>query len=406
METNSDNNIRRKRNSTILIGAIIFLSFIFGWAFGHLDFQRQNIGFSPINQNRTSQANFDLFWEVWDKVTQGFDGPIDYQKLIYGAIDGMVKATGDPYTIFYTPDQTQNFNNELEGTISGIGAEIGIKNDRTTIIAPMDNSPAQKAGLKAQDVIIKIDDLDTTGMDLNTAVSKIRGQEGTKVKLLIQRGDQQLSFEITREKIEVKSVKSEIKEDNIGYIEISRFDSNTGSLIKSAANDLTDKNVKGIILDLRNNPGGYLDAAVNVGSEFIKSGKIVTEKTDTSGKKEDYFASGKGKLTDTNVPMVILVNGGSASAAEIVAGALQDTKRGVLIGEKTFGKGSVQQVDDLARGASLHLTIAHWYTPNGRSINKEGLTPDIEVKMTDADLNAGKDPQLEKAISELKNKIK
>jgi carboxyl-terminal processing protease len=405
MQKDTSNNLVKKRNTTILIGALIFLSFIFGWSFGHLDFQRQNVGYSPITQNRTNQANFDLFWQVWDKVTQNFDGPIDYQKLIYGAIDGMVKATGDPYTTFFTPDQTQNFNNELEGNISGIGAEVGIKNGKITVVAPIDNSPAQKAGVKAQDIILKIDDADTQGMDLNTAVSKIRGQAGTKVKLVIQRGEEQLNFEITRENIEVKSVKWEVKSDNIGYIEISKFDSNTSTLIKNATNDLSQKGVKGIILDLRNNPGGYLDAAVNVSSEFIKSGKVVIEKTDTTSKKQDYFASGQGRMTDTNVPMIVLVNGGSASASEIVSGALQDSKRATLLGEKTFGKGSVQSVEEMAKGSSLHLTIAHWYTPNGRSINKEGLAPDIEVKMTDDDINNSRDPQLDRALAELKARI-
>lgn len=404
MKEDKSLELNKKRNSKILIGAIIFLAFIFGWAFGHLDFQRQGVGYSPsINRDNGGRANFDLFWQVWDKITTEYDGAIDYQKLIYGAIDGMVKAVGDPYTSFYTPDQTKKFEDELEGSISGIGAEVGIKNGNIIIIAPMENSPAMRAGLKAQDIILKINDEETQGMDLNTAVSKIRGEEGSKVTLKIRRGTEELDFEITREKIDVRSVKWEIKENNIGYIEISRFDSNTSALLREATRELKNKNVKGVILDLRNNPGGYLDAAVNVGSEFIKSGTIVIEKAENANKKEEYKASGNGNLTDSKFKLVVLVNGGSASASEIVAGAIQDHNRGILIGEKTFGKGSVQSVETIGNGASLHLTIAHWYTPNDKNIGSDGLTPNIEVKMTEEDANANRDPQLEKAIRELNN---
>jgi carboxyl-terminal processing protease len=388
------------RNSKTLIGAIIFISFLFGWAFGHLDFQRQRVGFSPT-ADRKGNANFDVFWQTWDKVTQQYDGPLDYQKLIYGAIDGMVKAVGDPYTAFYTPEESKQFDSELEGSISGIGAEVGAKDDRIEIVAPIENSPAQKAGLKPQDIILKIDDADTKGMDLGTAVSKIRGDEGSKVKLKIQRGSNTFDVEITREKVEVKSVKWDVKEGNIGYIQITRFDTNTSSLIINAADDLKNKNVKGIILDVRNNPGGYLDAAVNVSSQFIKNGLVVSEKRTDNSKKEEYNASGRGKLTD--IPLVVLVNGGSASASEIVAGAIQDSKRGILIGEKTFGKGSVQSVENLGGGATLHITIAHWFTPNGKNISKEGLKPDVESKNAE---NTKDDAQLNTAIQEIKNRIK
>jgi carboxyl-terminal processing protease len=404
MQENNNPEQSTKRNSKILIGAIIFISFLFGWAFGHLDFQRQSVGFSPTNPNRKGSANFDVFWQAWDKINQGYDGQIDYQKLIYGAIDGMVKAVGDPYTAFFTPDQTQQFDSELNGSVSGIGAEVGSKDDRIIVISPIENSPAQKAGLKPQDVILQIDGTDTKGMDLNTAVSKIRGNAGSQVKLKIQRGESTFDLTITRENVQVNSVKWEVKEGDIGYIVINRFDSNTSNLVSNAADELKSKNVKGIILDLRNNPGGYLDAAVNVGSQFIKSGTIVTEKKTDNSNKEEYTASGNGKLTD--IPMVVLVNGGSASAAEIVSGAIQDHNRGQLIGEKTFGKGSVQSVENLGGGATLHVTIAHWYTPNGKNINKEGLTPNIEVKLSDQDVTAGKDPQLDRAVQEIKNKIK
>jgi len=399
---------RRQKNTKILIGALIFLSFTFGWAFGHLDFQTQKAGFTPIitNKDTNKSVDFGIFWQTWDKIVTEYDGKIDYSAMINGAIKGMVEALGDPYTVYMTPEQSQSFDQELEGSITGIGAEVGIKDNHIIIVAPIDNSPAAKAGLKPQDIILAIDGEDTTGMDLNMAVSKIRGAVGTIAKLQVQRGDTKLDFEITREKIDTKSVKWEVKEGNIGYIEISRFDSNTTDLVKQAAAELAEKNVKGIILDLRNNPGGFLDSAVNVTSEFLKTGTIVTEKpTSRSGSEEKFTASGKGKLTNADIPMVVLVNGGSASASEIVAGALQDNDRAVLIGEKTFGKGSVQAIESLAGGASLRVTIAHWFTPNGKNIGEEGITPDTEVKLTEEDFKAEKDPQLERALEYLKGKI-
>jgi len=385
------------------------LSFVFGWAFGHLDLQSQLNGGTTtvINKSTNTTVDFGIFWQAWDKVTSEFDGKVDYQAMINGAVSGMVNALGDPYTVFMNADQSKSFDAELEGSITGIGAEVGIKNNRVIIVAPIDNSPAEKAGIKAQDTILTIDGTDTTGMDLNTAVSKIRGDIGTKVKLQIQRGDSKIDFEITREKIDTKSVKWEIKDNNIGYIEISRFDSNTTELTKQATAELSSKGVKAVVLDLRNNPGGYLDAAVNVASEFVKSGTIVTEKpTSRTGKENKYSASGKGKLTDTNIPMVVLVNGGSASASEIVAGALQDNNRAILMGEKTFGKGSVQAIENLTGGASLRITIAHWFTPNGKNISKEGILPNTEIKLTEDDFKANKDPQLDKAIEYLISKIK
>lgn len=399
---------RKQKNTKILIGAVIFLSFTFGWAFGHLDFQSGNAGFSPtiVNKDTNTSVDFGIFWQVWNKVIAEFDGKIDYQAMVNGAVNGMVNALGDPYTLFMTPEQTQTFDQEFEGTVSGIGAEVGIKVDRPIIVAPIDNSPAQKAGIKAQDIILSINGEDTKGMNLSTAVSKIRGNAGTNVKLQIQRGDAKLDYEITREKVDTKSVKWEVKEGNIGYIEISRFDSNTTDLTRQATSELSGKGVKAVILDLRNNPGGFLDSAVNVTSEFQKSGAIVTEKPTTrTGNVESYTASGKGNLTDKNIPMVILVNGGSASASEIVAGALQDSGRATLIGEKTFGKGSVQAIENLAGGASLRVTIAHWFTPKGKNISKEGILPDTEVKLTEDDFKALKDPQLGKAIEYLKSKI-
>jgi carboxyl-terminal processing protease len=405
----SEKECNKQKNTKILIGAFIFISFIFGWAFGHMDFQTQGVSSTNITGKAsvTNNVDFSLFWQVWDRLAKNFDGKIDTQKMVYGAIDGLVKSLGDPYTVFMNPEDAKSFSQELEGSINGIGAEVGIKDNRVIIIAPLDSSPAAKAGIMANDVIMTIDGVDTTGMDLNTAVSKIRGNVGTKVKLEIQRGETKQTYEITRAKVDTKSVRWEIKDNNIGYIQITRFDSNTSTQIKSATTELSGKGVKAIVLDLRNNPGGYLDSAVVVASEFVKSGIVVSEKTtEKTSTEQKYFASGKGTLTDTAIPMVVLTNGGSASASEIVAGAIKDNGRGILLGEKTFGKGSVQTVDTLSGGASIRITIAHWFTPNGKNISKEGISPDIEVKLTEEEAKADRDPQLDKAISHLKDKIK
>lgn len=401
-----EREIIRINRSKILVGAIIFLSFILGWAFGHLDSRISKIGFSPTIVNQDNESiDFGIFWQAWNKVIAEYDGEIDYSKLVSGAIRGMVDAVGDPYTVFMDAEESVIFSNELDGSITGIGAEIGIKDENIVIIAPLENTPASKAGLKAKDIILKINDESTEGMDVDTAVSKIRGEIGTKVTLTIKRGDRELVFEMIREKIETKSVKWEMKNESIGYIEITRFDSNTTALTQQATEELASKNVKGIILDLRNNPGGYLDSSVEVASEFIKNGVIVTEKKFDSRQKEEYKANGKGKLTENPIPMVVLVNEGSASAAEIVTGALQDHNRAIVVGTKTFGKGSVQTIESIGQGMTIKITIAHWYTPNGKNIGSEGITPDVIVDLTEDDAKAERDPQLDKAIEIIKNKL-
>jgi carboxyl-terminal processing protease len=402
-ETIEQDGTEKKRNSKILVGAIIFLAFLFGWAFGHLDAQEQ-----LITTNTTKDTSLNLFLNAWNQITQNYDGKINYNNMAYSAIDGMVKTLNDPYTMFLTPQETNAFNQDLSGSVSGIGAEVGVTNNQIVIISPIVNSPAQQAGLMAGDIILKINGTSTSGMDLNTAVSKIRGTAGTDVTLVISRNNQQQTYTIARANVEVPSVTSEVKNGDIGYIDISSFDNNTSDLIQTAVSSLKAKNVKALILDVRNNPGGYLDAAVNVSSEFLNKGDVVvTEKRMTGAPDAHvYKASGDGEFMGGSIPMVVLVNGGSASAAEIVSGALQDNKRAILIGEKTFGKGSVQTITNLGQGTTLHVTVAHWYTPNGINIGKKGLTPNITIALTQADTTAGKDPQLDQAISYLNAKIK
>lgn len=364
---------------------------------GNLELKRQGILPSIIlhkeEQPKNITLDFKLFWDVWNELHKNFIGHVNDQDLFYGAISGMVSALKDPYTIFLNPVETKKFEQDLEGELEGIGAEIGIKNNQLVIIAPLNNSPAKKAGLKAGDVILKIDDEDTANLSLGEAIMKIRGPAGTKVTLTISRYGKMEKVTIKRAKIKIESVKLEFKNNNeIAYIKITRFDKNTVDLLDKTVNKILVKNPKGIILDLRDNPGGYLESAIDVASTFIKKGVIVIEES-KEGKQKIYQTSRSATLADR--PLVVLVNGGSASASEIVAGAIVDNERGTLIGEQTFGKGSVQSVNDFSDGSSLHITIAKWLTPKGKSISEEGLKPMIEIR---DDENTLIDEQLEKAI--------
>ncbi len=408
--------LKREKNKSItiiLVSILIIASFFIGLFVGvsNVDKISTNDGASEIkNKNAVSDSlskdvDFELFWNVWETIKDRYVGSDDLKDIdmFYGAQMGLVASLGDPYTIFLKPEVAKEFQNELEGKFQGIGAEIGIKNDKLTVISPLPNSPAEKSGIKPGDIIIAIDGLDTTSMSLNMAVSKIRGDKDTKVKLRIIHKDEKTDqeIEITRDDIKYESVVWSVKENHIGYIKISHFNTDTDALFDKAINDLVAKKVDSIILDLRNDPGGYLTTAIKVASDWVENNVIVKEEFRDKSKTQNYSTSTatprlKGKKT------VILVNGGSASASEIVSGALQDYKLATIVGEKTFGKGSVQDLIKLEDGSSLKLTIAKWLTPLGRSINGEGITPDIEVKLTTEDYNKDIDPQLDKALELLK----
>lgn len=393
----------KKFKKTIIILTsiiLIFGAYGLGWFAGQrgLSFPQKNFSPKIINQQSfPKEIDFTLFSNVWDLINQKYVGKIDYQKMLYGAISGMVSSLGDPYTAFMNPQEAQSFSEEMKGVFEGIGAEIGIRENQLIIIAPLENSPAKRAGLMAGDRILKINDEDTSGMHLLEAVTKIRGPQGTEVKLLINREgfSQPQEFKIVREVIRIKSVSWEMKKGNVAYIRLRSFDEDSATAFKDAASEILAQNPSGIILDLRDNPGGYLDAAVEIASKFIPQGTIVYEKF-KSGKIKEYKATGKATLE--KFKLVVLINKGAASASEIVAGAIRDHRRGMLVGEKTFGKGSVQDWDKFPGGSALRITVAYWLTPNGDSINEKGIVPDIEVKITDADYNKGKDPQLDQAL--------
>jgi carboxyl-terminal processing protease len=391
-----------------LILIAILASFTIGLFVGRSRAVTQNTArqIDQVENKYTNQTggkvDFKIFWDVWDLLQQKFiHQPLDYKKMVYGAISGMVNSLDDPYTAFFDPEQSKEFMDEIEGNLEGIGAELGIKNDVLTVIAPLSGSPAEKAGLKPNDVILKINDEVATEMSLQEAVSKIRGTEGTQVKLtVLHEGDKEpKEITVTRQKITVKSVEWSLKSNNIAYIKLGYFGKDTASDFQNAVSQILPQNPKGIILDLRNNSGGYLDSSIDIINFFVPKGKIAAIESFSDGTKEEFKTKSNAPLE--NIPVIVLINNGSASASEIVAGALRDIRQIKLIGEKSFGKGTVQQLEDLKDGSSVKISIAEWLTPNGTSINKKGLEPDINVKLTEKDYNENKDPQLDQAIQEL-----
>ncbi len=348
----------------------------------------------------TKDVNFKNFWKVWDIIKNKYidRNNITDAQLFYGALKGSVAALEDPYSVFLNPDNSKEFSDELQGKFEGIGAEIGIREDKLAIIAPLEDSPAEKAGLKPLDKVVAIDDRDTTGLSLDEAVKLIRGPKGTQVNLMIARdglGDLQ-KITITRDTIKIKSVKYENK-SGLAYLKLSNFNSDTNGAFQEAVNEVLKNNPRGVILDLRNNPGGYLDTAVAIAGFWVDKGQLVVkEEFNDPSLNQEYPAAGSAQLKSYKT--VILVNGGSASASEIVAGALQDYDLATVVGEQTFGKGSVQELEKLSDGSSIKITIARWLTPQGRTIDKNGITPDVEVKLTEEDYKNNQDPQLKKAL--------
>lgn len=373
-------------------------------------------GVSKIEDGKSTSADFSNFWKSWsilkDKYVESEN--LKEQDMIYGAISGLLSSTKDPYTVFMPPKNAQSFNEEISGAFGGIGAEIGVKNEQLTIVAPLKGTPAEKAGLLAGDAILKINNEDSFGLTTEDAVLKIRGEIGTEVTLLIFRSGWQepKEFKITRDNIIVptldwKMLDADGKENKNGkilYIELHNFYEKAPlefyeAILGSILND-----PQGIILDLRNNPGGYLEAAVNISGWFVdRNAPVVIEKF-KNGATETITSKGNPFLKD--VPTILLINQGSASASEILAGALKDNNGIKLVGEKTFGKGSVQDLTVLPDGSQLKITIAHWLTPKGTLIDKNGLEPDYKVELTEENTIEGKDPQLGKAVELLKEQIK
>lgn len=391
---------------------ICLLTFLLGWQLGHKDIQVQWKNLSSRikieNQQPPKNLNLDfkLFWDAWDLLNKNYldKKALDPQKMFYGAISGMVSAVGDPYTYFLPPDTQKTSKEELNGSFEGVGIQLGFNKDKRLIVmTPLVGTPAEKAGIKSQDIIVSIDGKDTAGVTLPEAVKLIRGLKGTKVKLTIFREGEQdtRDFELVRDTIIVKSVEVSFKDvngKNVAVLKLTRFGERTNDEWNQAVSEIISKKADGIVLDLRNNPGGFMEGAVFIGSEFLDGGDVVLQEN-AQGERFSLKVNRSGKLIKT--PLIVLINKGSASASEIVAGALQDRKRAKLVGEKSFGKGTIQEAQELTAGTGLHITVAKWLTPNGRWVNEtEGLEPDIKVESPKEieDIQKEKDPQLDKAL--------
>lgn len=355
------------------------------------------------NKDLPADLDYSSVERVYDELKTKYDGKLDTTKLLDGIKAGLAEASGDPYTVYMSAEEADAFNKQIDGTaFSGVGAELG-EDDKGNLIvvSPIAGFPADKAGLRPQDLIVSIDEESTAGLSIEEAVSKIRGPKGTKVTLKILRDKKQdLTFTITRDDIKVPSVKYEILDGNIGYLQISQFINDTSKLSKEAAQAFKDKNVKGVILDVRGDPGGLLDAAINVSSLWLPKGKTILQERRGGIVISTNVATGGNLLT--GIPTVVLVNEGSASASEIVAGALKDNDAATIIGVKSYGKGSVQEVESLASGGQLKVTVARWYRPNGQNIDKKGITPDTTITMSEDDFTNRRDPQKQAAIDFLK----
>lgn len=389
-----------KTSWRVVLGAVAV--FFLGTAFG---FGLQDTALLQRSADRQhadlpARLDYSTVDEVYDSLRQNFDGELSADDLLNGMKRGLAQATGDPYTEFLTPEASQEFDDDLSGTFSGIGAELGREDEAVIIVAPLSGYPAEDAGLQSRDVILQVDGESVAGLSVTEVVQKIRGEVGTDVVLTVARDFERLEFTITRETITIASVEYEITDDNIGVIEVTRFGEDTVQLSQRALQDFTTVGVDGIVLDLRTNPGGLLNASVELADLWLEQGATIVEER-RGDEVVRSFEAQRGTST-LDIPTIVLVNEASASASEIVAGALSDNGVAVIIGQQTFGKGSVQQLDRLRSGGTLKVTIARWFTPDGLNIDQEGIEPDISIELTSDDVEAERDPQLERAFEELR----
>ena len=402
------NSLRKLILSIFIIVVAIAGSYYLGFQHG-LD-QTKNIVIENVTNSNTPSnitTNFSLFWEVWNKLkTEHIDSnEVSDQDLMYGAIKGLTGALGDPNTVFFTPDESEKFNEDIRGSFGGIGAEIGIRDGNLTIIAPLADTPAQSAGLKAGDTVLQIDGNPTSDITIDDAVQEIRGDPGTVVTLTILRDgwDNSQKFEITRAIISVPTVKWEMIDGDIIHLNLFSFSQNSTVDFQKAMIQALIQGGNGLILDLRGNPGGFLDVAVRIAGFFVDRGEVVATEKFTSGDERVLQAAGNAALKD--LPVVVLVDEGSASASEILAGALRVDNGTKIVGVKSFGKGTVQELENLSDGSTLKITIANWLLPNGDLIQGNGLEPDVNVELTDEDIEAGDDTQLNAAVELLKSEM-
>lgn len=412
-------HIHNKNTSRVLMTfvALLFsaIFFVFGFSVGS-DHQSKDVPFDFAqvqNKENSENVDFGLFWEVWDLVKEKYvdHDNLKAQDMVYGAINGMLAATGDPYTVFLDPEDNAALSEELSGSFEGIGAEVGMKDGIVTIVTPLEESPAQKAGLRAGDKIVEIEGEATTEMTIDDAVKRMRGPKGTELHLKIFRmndaeNTQTQDLIVIRDTIHLDSVRvSFLENDSIAHIKILQFGDETIREFNQAIADVMSRKSQGVIVDVRNNPGGILHTATIVASKFLPNNAVVVIEEDAQDKRTNLYTSGAHPFLD--VPVVVLINEGSASASEILAGALRDNRDDVvLIGQKSFGKGSVQELIPMSDTTAAKITVAKWLTPNGEQINEIGIEPDEKIEYTNEDYEKEKDPQLDRAVEIMKEKLK
>ncbi len=396
--------MRRKKLAALIVAGIVLVggfAFAGGYAAGarNPDASAASVANATVPSD-IDAGDFGLFWKAWrllDASAYKADDDSSQQR-IYGAIRGLVDSLGDPYTVFFSPEENQRFSQEVQGSFGGVGVELGMKDGNLAVIAPLKGTPAERAGLKAGDYILAINSSTTEGISIDRAVSLIRGNEGTTVTLLIMSGSAKpREVAIKRERIEIPSIEVKM-EGTVAHVSIYQFTADAGAKFREAMRGLP-KNTSAVVLDVRNNPGGFLEVSVDIAGWFVPRDSVVVKELEKDGTMRPFVAKGPATLVD--MPVVVLINEGSASASEILAGALRDLRRAPLVGENSFGKGTVQEVRDIpgGQGASIKLTIAEWLTPNGNKINKVGLKPDFEVKASSTQATDAKgDPQLQKAL--------
>ncbi len=375
---------------------IALFPFVLGNRWGDIYSGVTGVFVNSANSELPDELDYSSVDELYNQLRRNYDGELELVDVMNGIKKGLAQSAGDSYTVYLSEEEAKEFKDELNGTFTGIGAELGSKNDRIVIIAPLDGFPAEEAGIRAGDIIVQIDGEDAFGISIEEAVTKIRGEKGTDVTLSIARDGKALDITITRDSIVVPSVTSEIRDDGIGYLKISRFAQDTAKLSKQAAVEFAEQGVTKVILDLRNNGGGFLDGAVDVSALWLPDGTVVVEQRAGDTVTQRLKTKNDGPLI--GIETVLLINIGSASASEIVAGALKDYEVATLVGETSFGKGSVQALEELKAGGVLKVTIARWYTPEGNNIDQEGIEPDVVVEFTDKDYESDTDPQLDAAV--------
>lgn len=396
---------RKSFNNVLGLGILLVCVFTLGIFVG----RNYNVSSSSFSLSSTKQLDMTMFWKVFDIAKSDYvdEDSMDEEGLVYGAIKGMLDSLGDPATVFLTPEETEEFNSATEGKyFEGIGAELGYYDGRVVVVTPLEGSPAKEAGIRPGDYIVKVDDYEVTLKDtVYDIVAKIRGDSGTEVVItILHRGDTEVTdMKIVRREITVPSMTLEYvgKDSEVALLKVSRFTESTYSdwtkIWDEKVNEIVSKGKKKVILDLRGNPGGYFDSAIYAADDFLDKGFVISKHRDARGNIKDYNSSRGGKLLD--VELVVLVNTGSASASEILSGALQSASRAKIIGEDTFGKGTAQKIYDLSDGSTLHLTVMKWLLPDGRQIDKDNaVKPDYEVSLTEEDFKQGLDPQLNKAL--------